>query len=181
MSNPTRQLCHASHLPVLELLFQHAQIKNVFEYGCGNFSTNFFITHAESVTSVEMNKIRWYEEIKNNLASDKLTILFKQGQEAIDYFNGLDKKFDLVFIDGDGRSRKDCTQNTMKKSDIIAVHDIDLTWRRWRNRGWLKLEVPDNYKIITMNLDYPAVTIYTTNDALFTELKKHKSFVIKGE
>lgn len=74
-----RQAKHTSHLPVLELIFKYANIKNVFEYGCGSFSTKFFVDHAPSVTSVEMNKKTWYEKVKSEIISDKLNLSFISG------------------------------------------------------------------------------------------------------
>ena len=176
-----RQAKHTSHLPVLELIFKHSNIKDVFEYGCGDYSTKFFVDHAQAVTSVEMNKKAWYEKVKSNIASDNLNIMFIDGGPAsIEYFKSTDKVWDLVFVDGDRVSRKDCVINAFGKAEIIAVHDIHLTWKRCIHRGWKNIVVPDIYKIITMDF-YPGTTVYTLNKSLFEELKKHpKGIVIRA-
>ena len=175
-----RQKKMSSHLPVLELLFKYSDIKTVFEYGCGNHSTNFFVSHAQSVVSVEMNRIAWVEKLKKEIKSDKLNLLFIKGLEAIEYFKSTNKSYDLVFVDGDGQLRRNCASNAFGRAETIVVHDINLTWKRWRHKGWLSMEVPGEYKIITMNLAYPATTVYTKNQKLFDELKKENSILIRG-
>jgi hypothetical protein len=179
----SRQRKHDSHLPVLELIFKHSSIKDIFEYGCGSYSTNFFVKNAKSITSVEMNREIWYNKMKSEISSDKLNLLFiKGGPDSIEYFKSTGKIYDLVFVDGDNSSRKDCTYASFGKSETVAVHDVNLTWRRWKHRGWSDFEkcVPSDYKIIVMNMDYPATTVYTKNDHLFLELQKEKSIVIRG-
>jgi len=175
-----RQRMMSSHLGVLELIFKHSNVKSVFEYGCGNYSTNFFIKNAESIISVEMNRMAWVDKLKNEIKSDKLNLLFIRGLAAIEYFKSTNKTYDLVFVDGDGRLRLNCVFNSFGKAETIAVHDVNLTWKRARHKGWLNMEVPGDYKVITMNIAYPSTTVYTRNDNLLTELKKENDVVIGG-
>lgn len=177
--NPAREARHQSHLPVLDIIFKNTNVKSVFEYGSGLYSTRFFVDHAESVTTVEMNKIRWYQFAKDNLELPNAQILYLFKHEAVDYFVSNGKNYDLVFVDGDRELRKDCVQGAMNRAPIIVVHDIDLTWRRYIHRGWKDIIVPDNYRIITMQIDYPSTTVYTSDENLFNILKTCKSVVIK--
>jgi hypothetical protein len=59
---------YASHLSTLEIIFAHSNIKDVFEYGCGRYSTKFFIDHANTVTSVEMHHEKWSNRVKKGIA-----------------------------------------------------------------------------------------------------------------
>ena len=78
----SRQRKYASHLPVMELLFKYSDIKNVFEYGCELYSTKFFIDHALSITSIEMQNQKWHDKIKKELISDKLNLQCMVGNDA---------------------------------------------------------------------------------------------------
>jgi hypothetical protein len=173
-----RQAKYASHLPVLELLFKYSNIKDVFEYGCGSYSTKFFIDNAISVTSIEMNSLKWYNNIKLKLMSDRLNLLCMIGEtEGIEYFNKVNKRFDLVFVDGD--ARLDCVKSAFGKSDIIAVHDLGLRHFGKKKDGWTILNAPDSYKIIVMRIKTTPTTIYTSSEGLFNQLKKYECVVIK--
>jgi hypothetical protein len=174
----SRQKKHASHLPVLELIFKYSNIKDVFEYGCGSYSTNFFVNNAENIISIEMNRKIWYDKIKSEIVSDKFNLLYIEGIAAIEYFKSTDKNYDLVFVDGDNKLRRDCAYNSFGKAETIAVHDVNLTWRRWKHRGWSIEDVPSSYKTIVMDIANPATTVYTKNEKLFNELQKEKSIVI---
>ena len=176
-----RQKKYMSHLPVLKLIFEVCDIKTVFEYGCGIHSTSFFLEHSEFVTSVEMNHLKWYDKLKSEMKSDKLDLSFRLTHEAIDYFKSTNKNYDLIFVDGDRDLRKECVITAVNKTDIITLHDVDLTWRRFTHKGWLKVndEIPENYRIITMQLENPSTTVYTSNLQLFDFLKQYNSTVIR--
>lgn len=173
-----RQKKHASHLPVLELIFKNSDIKDVFEYGCGVYSTRFFVDHAKTVISVEMNRKIWYDKIKLEIVSDNFNLLYIEGADAIKYFNSTNKIYDMVFVDGDNASRRACAYNSFGKAETIAVHDVNLTWKRWKHRGWSVADVPSPYKTIVMDVGNPATTVYTKNLSLFNELRKEKSIVM---
>lgn len=173
--NISRQRKYGSHLPVMELLFKYSDIKNVFEYGCGLYSTKFFIGHALSITSIEMQNKKWYDKIKKELISDKLNLQCMVGNEdAISYFNSTTAKYDFVFVDGIERQK--CVMAAIGRSDIIAVHDIGL---RAMKKEWHLVKVPENYGIIIMGIDYPSTTVFTSNKNLFNNLGKHPSVIIK--
>lgn len=168
----SRQRKHSSHLPVLELLFKYSKINDVFEYGCGVYSTNFFVEHAKTVTSIEMNKQIWYDKISKEIQSDKLKLLFiDDGEKSIEYFKSTNKIYDLVFVDGDSKFRKDCAYGSFGLAETIAVHDVNLTWKRWKHKGWSVEDVPHPYKAISMNIACPSTTVYTKNCDLFNNLK----------
>jgi len=173
-----RQKKYASHLPVLKLIFDFVDVKNVFEYGCGIYSTKFFTERASLVTSVEMTRVEWYEKVKKEIVSDKLNLLFMLGDTAsVDYFNKETTKYDMVFVDG--QARLDCTKNAFGKTDIIVIHDLSARWYGRKSHGWVTMNVPNDYKMIIMNIAHPPTAIYTSNEKLFNELKKYKSTVFK--
>ena len=62
----------ATHLPTFEALFAKHKIKKVLEFGCGMFSTKFFVGQGCDVTSIEMQNIPWYDKIKEELPSVNL-------------------------------------------------------------------------------------------------------------
>ena len=60
---------YGSHLRVFEKVFATFETKKVLEFGLGQFSTPFFVNHAELVVSVEQESKEWYERIKARIHS----------------------------------------------------------------------------------------------------------------
>lgn len=154
---------YATHLPILQYIFKTVQIKTVFEYGCGLYSTRFFIDNAEKVESVEMQDEKWFQRIYNEIDSKKLTLSLMIGEnDAIQYFKSLNKKYDLIFVDG--IARENCIKESFHKSDIIVVHDTNRKTCRFYQKTIL---IPNTYKFINICKYKPATGIYTNNYNLF--------------
>lgn len=85
---------------------------NIFEYGSGN-STLWYSKRVKSVTSVE-HELNWYDKIKNNLPAN-VSIHYSNlvyGKEYCQYAKYLNRKFDLIIVDG--RDRVNCIKNSIE-------------------------------------------------------------------
>lgn len=118
----------ATHLPVFEKLFEKYPIKTVLEFGCGEFSTSFFIQHASYVTAIEMQSEDWYKRVKKAHPSVDLRLAlgpFKWKEQP------LMSHYDLIFVDGHGDSRPECINWAQDRTDIIVAHDTEHPYYRW--------------------------------------------------
>ncbi len=90
----------------------------VLEYGSGN-STLFFSEKTGHVTSIENDRL-WYHNIKN-LRLDNLEIYHKSIDDKAyaDFPQTLNKKYDIVLIDG--RDRNNCCRTAIK---IVKNHGV---------------------------------------------------------
>jgi len=164
---------YSSHLIVLDAIFKSVSIKNVFEYGCGLYSTKFFVDNAISVESVEMQSQEWYEKIKNEMANTSKNLSLKcmlGADDAIKYFDQLNKKYDLVFVDGwGGQGRVKCVEHAFNKTPIIVVHDV---YCKKPNKYIKNMKVDSKYKYIEIEVRKPHTGIYTTNINLINKIKE---------
>ena len=96
---------------------------NIFEYGCGN-STLWYAKKVKSVTSVEHN-LKWYNKIRLQLPGN--CSIFYQDLEYdgrySKFSSSLNKKFDIIIVDG--RDRVNCLKSSLNAlaSDGIIVLD----------------------------------------------------------
>lgn len=172
-----REHKYRSHLPVLKIIFDFTSIQNVFEYGCGLYSTKFFVEHAGKITSIEMQSQQWYDKVKKNIISDKLELFCKLGEtDAIEYFKKLNRQYDLIFVDG--IVREDCVRNAIGQSDIIVVHDLSLI--RWEQKWKNIVAISDPYCAIIMELEWPNTAVITSNKELLLHLQEFKSTIAGG-
>ncbi|MGE3613201.1 MAG: hypothetical protein AB7G20_07000 [Sulfurimonas sp.] len=99
---------------------------DVFEYGSGN-STLWYGKKVNYVTSVE-HDISWFEKIKNKMPNN-VNINYEELIYNGDYSKfptKLDKKFDIVVIDG--RDRVNCIKNSInciKEDGVIVLDDSE--------------------------------------------------------
>ena len=157
-----------THLPILEQIFRIVPIKRVFEYGCGLYSTKFFVDHCEYVESVEMQSQEWYEKIRTELPSPKLSLKCMLGAvDAITYFDSLNKDFDLVFVDGHKHSRENAINHAFNRSPTIVVHD---TGRRALRRHAASVRVPEGYTFKNICRYKPYTGVFSNNPYLMKEL-----------
>jgi hypothetical protein len=171
----SRERKYRSHLPVLKLIFDFVSIKSVFEYGCGLYSTGFFVSNANKVISVEMQNKNWYKKVKENIISDKLDLHCKLGElDAIEYFKSNNSYYDLVFVDA--IARENCIINAIGKSKIMVVHDLSLV--RWNERWQNKVIIPNDYQVIVMEIESPPTTVITSNGELFSYLRGFKNSIV---
>jgi hypothetical protein len=118
----------------------------VLEWGSGG-STIHFTDFLEkegipySWTSIEYNKV-WYEKVQEVVKSkpDVSLVLFDVGNtvlkqryvnmdDYVNYPNTLNKKFDVVFVDG--RKRRRCVllaKNFLKNDGVVFLHDAQRTY-----------------------------------------------------
>lgn len=93
--------------PAIEYLnnFDFSQ-KSIFEYGSGN-SSIYWAKKAKDVTSVEHDKV-WYEKIKPRLAPNQILLLKNNDESYENSISLLNKKYDVVIIDG--IRRRECAR-----------------------------------------------------------------------
>ena len=172
----SRESKYSSHLPVLKLIFDFIDIKSVFEYGCGMYSTRFFVDRCDKIVSIEMQNEKWYEKVQKEIVSNKLNLYCLLGDvSGIDNFKLTNEKYDLVFVDG--INREECVRNAFDRTEIIVIHDIGE--RRW-NQVWKKsVIVPDRFNVIVVKIATPPTTVITSNKELLCQLQKFESIIIK--
>lgn len=134
---------YATHLPVLEKVFEYSKPNRIFEYGMGLYSTKLLLEKAGKkgmVTSVEMQSLEWYKQCCNHFSEDKRwTSICDIGPY---YRMGLPA--DLIFVDGHGDSRPECvTAAGIMKCPIIIAHDTEAV-----TYGWERVNLPPEYHSI---------------------------------
>lgn len=169
----------SSHLPVLKLLYSIKPFKNVLEFGCGNYSTKYFLEVCDHVTSIENMSLEWFNKINSEITSSKLNISYKYADESSKWMKNNKQTYDLIFVDGIelNGERENCVNASFNKSPIIAIHDRGL---RSIKKGWLtKINKPDNYALIIVDLDYPTTPLFVSDVNLIQQLKTNEKY-LKG-
>lgn len=98
---------------------------SLFEFGCGN-STLFFSKRVKEITSVEHDP-EWLKLVVVNKHPNSTLILAdkKEDEYSASVIN-VNKKFDLIFIDG--LFRNDCTKNSincLSERGVIVIDDSE--------------------------------------------------------
>jgi len=163
---------YGSHIIVLDAIFKNIKIENVFEYGCGIYSTKFFVDHVLLVESIEMQAEEWYEKIKKEVQSLYKNLILRcmlGPDDAISYFDKTNKKYDLVFVDGyGGPSRAHCVEHAFGKTPIIVVHDMSI--KKAKQYASI-IKIDPKYKYLEIESSKPHTGIYTTDIDLINKLK----------
>lgn len=97
---------------------------DVFEFGSGS-STLFWASKVRSVTSVEKDS-KWYNRIKKKLPPNCDLHLYQKDLEYINFIKVLDKKYDIIVIDG--AVRFPCTEMAIQylnKNGILVVDNSE--------------------------------------------------------
>jgi len=100
--------------------------QSIFEYGSGN-STIFYAERAGSVTSVEHDK-SWFEKVKNTSPANA-EMIYCELQRDGEYAKKatlLNKKFDIIIVDG--RDRVRCCRysvDALSPNGIIVLDDSE--------------------------------------------------------
>jgi len=162
---------YATHLPILKDIYTLAKFKNIFEFGCGNYSTKFFLEVCDKLTSIENFDKSWYDKIKQEIVSDKFTILYSAGTSAIGHLKD-DDQYDLIFVDSGHRQA--CMNASFGHAPIIIVHDLGL---RRIKRGFVNDKNKcAGYKMFT-NLKYcPATSVFLKDASLIEQLAKNPDY-----
>lgn len=134
---------YSSHLQVFEKVFATFEIKKALEFGLGQFSTPFFVNHAEVVVSVEQESKKWYEKIKNQINSTNWHPIFQPDPRVVfEHFDANNQNFDLVFSDGTAETRCLVANLAMERNvPMVVLHDTEKVWYY----RWNLLSIPANY------------------------------------
>ena len=124
----------------------HEGVLDILEWGSGGstvYFTDFLESHSipYTWTSIEYNKM-WYEKIKEATKHKPSValVLFDVGNnnlkqrnipmdEYVNYPKTLNKKFDIIFVDG--RKRRRCileAKHLLKEGGVVLVHDAQRTY-----------------------------------------------------
>lgn len=108
---------------------------DIFEYGSGN-STLWYSKKVNSVISIEHDK-KWFEKINKSMP-ENVNIYYQElvyGGEYSTFSNKLNKKFDIVIIDGRDRVNSiKSAINSIKEQGIIILDDSERdTYQEGRN------------------------------------------------
>ena len=99
---------------------------DIFEYGSGN-STLWYAKKVNSVVSVENDK-HWYNKIKESMPKN-VNINYKEfvnDGEYSKFSNTVDRKFDIIIVDG--QDRVNCIKNAInaiKEGGVVVLDDSE--------------------------------------------------------
>ena len=154
---------YATHLPILEAIYDVFKFQKVFEFGCGYYSTSFFVEHCNEIESVEMQHKMWYDEISENIKSEKLKLYCLLGEvDAIELLK-TKGKYDLILIDGIARANS--IMESFKHTDLIVVHD---TSKRAVRRYSQQISMPLGWEFKNFTKYRPHTGFYTNNKELLS-------------
>lgn len=134
---------YGSHLAVLEKIFAAFEVKSVLEFGLGEFSTSFFVTHSRVVVSVEQESREWLEKIRAKINSENWHSVFQPDpREVFRHFDVAGQRFDLVFSDGLATTRCLVANMAMERNvPLVLLHDAEKIWYY----QWNLLNIPADY------------------------------------
>ena len=155
-----------SHLTLLEEIFKLKKINTVLEFGCGDYSTDFFVNNCEHVTSVEMQNQGWFDKIsEKNKDNPKWRGILALGPREFEKLKF--EKIDLCFVDGHGDSRPEQINRIQPHTDIIVAHDTETYTYHWERIMFFKTMYKFEYKKTN-----PYTTIWATDKEFIEELSR---------
>jgi predicted O-methyltransferase YrrM len=132
-STPRARNDYATHVPILIGLSRLRKIRNVLEFGCGNYSTLTFLNrsafpHLERLHSIE-NDDSWAATIQETVKDDRWTLQLVNGEIA-DSVADLES-FDLILIDDSKTSvQRAATIRAVARKQPqhpwIVIHDFEV-------------------------------------------------------
>jgi len=156
-----------SHLPLLEEIFKLKKINSVLEFGCGDFSTDFFIKNCPEVVSVEMQTEEWFFKISDRYKNfPNWKGYLSLGPQSFRELN-IYKKVDLCLADGHGDSRPDTINFIQSFTDIILAHDTETFTYYWGRIMFFKKIHEFQFKKFR-----PYTTVWSTDEEFINELAK---------
>jgi len=174
---------YGSHIKILEFVVDKFNIKTVLETGLGKFSTSLFINKCDEVISLEMQDSKWYDIISNkfNGSINFHPNLLLGPFSACKFIKNIDKKFDLIFVDGHWESRWMQINVSFSKTDLIIAHDSEV-----KSYNWHKVIFPDNFVWIDVMNYIPWTAVICKKDSIYydeilknfnTKLKKRFNLI----
>jgi len=149
---------YATHVPILEHILNNFDVENTLEFGMGDFSTKLLLEKCEKVFSIEMQDRSWYEHVKNEFKNEKFfPYSFVHPFSGIDFAETLTNRFDLIFVDGHGKSRWQQINFAFKKTNLIVAHDTEAKIYKWYN-----VALPEHWQWMDIT-DYSPWTAVITN------------------
>lgn len=139
---------------------------DIFEYGSGN-STLWYGEKVKSVTSVEHDK-NWFEKIHKNM-SNNINLNYQElvyDGEYSRFANNLNKKFDIIIVDG--RDRVNCIKHSLssiKENGIIILDDSE----RGQYKEGMNFLLNNNFKKIDFWGISPGL-FYKKNTTIFYKI-----------
>lgn len=157
---------YASHLPILESVFRLTDIKYVFEFGTGFYSTKFFENRAAKTISIELSSIDWADKIRETVSENKVKVLYYQeiNKALSDFAN--EKNIDLVFVDGSAESRKPCIEAAFEKCKVIVVHDTESCLNKFDMYHFADVKKVEGYYWIDVMAFYPWTSVLTKDEKI---------------
>jgi len=144
---------YSSHLGTLIRMFKNYPVKKVLEFGCGEYSTGFFLAHGADVTSIEMQDPDWAMKVTQMFPHAKIKVAI--GPDLWCTLN-LEERYDLIFVDGHGESRPECVNWAFEHTDIVVAHDTQTDWYGW---GRVKFD-PEEWESWTNTTVVPWTTVF---------------------
>lgn len=159
-----------SHLYLFEKFFDVTNVKNIIEFGCGYFSTEYLSYNCDKLISIETDE-KYLNEISIKCRHRKNVMFFYEYPDKLDEL--LVKKPDLVFVDAKKEKRVPLAQWALDNNiEYIVLHDIE----KPEVYHWDRLVIPEGYYIYDCK-DVPKQTrLLTTNKEI---IDKIKLFIIK--
>jgi hypothetical protein len=152
---------YASHIPILETIFSICNIKKVFEFGPGKYSTKFFETMAEKTISVELSSEKWFEDVEKEMDKNKVSLFYISDLEkALSLFNQT-QNIDLTFVDGSFESRIPCIELAFDKCQVIVTHDTEMAYVNGDPYRWNSVRMKQGYFWIDVMEYFPWTSVIT--------------------
>jgi hypothetical protein len=168
---------YASHLPVLNFVFDSIPINFALEIGMGKFSTPLLVERTtDLVTSIENQDKDWYDKMSKNRDERFGTHWYPRYDPTASSAFYKNEYFDLVFVDGSAITRVVAVAHSMDvKTAVIIAHDIE--------SGWYGYHLLDDHPTSKQyaKFDYkpeglPWTRLYTINDKLISDCKNSQLF-----
>jgi len=135
-SAPRAENDYATHVPILIGLARMREIRNVLEFGCGNYSTLTFLNrtafpHLAELHSIE-NDSEWSDTMREAARNDARWTLQVVDGEVADSVTNLDlERFDLILIDDSKTAAEraatiSAVARKQPQRPWIAIHDYEI-------------------------------------------------------
>jgi hypothetical protein len=161
---------YGSHLPILEVVYEHIPRGQALEFGCGLRSTPWLLNHFATLMSVETD-IKWIAETVEHIEEKprRRWNYMIMGDELEYFFEALDH-VDLVLVDGANiKMRRTIAQTVLclGMAKVLVLHDSEQPCF-----GYNQLMIPDGWTLVQCKHGMPWTAVLTKDPALIADLKK---------